>query len=572
MNTRIVNLGTVSATGKPFTADLDIVLRSNVLAQANSGGGKSYLLRRAIEQTFGKVPMIVIDPEGEFSTLREKFDFVLVGQGGDTPADVRSAPLLAHRLLELGASAVVDLYEMPKQLRPAWVAAFINALVEAPKKLWRDLLVFIDEAHEFAPEPGHGSSESPAEKACRHALIDLGAKGRKRGYGVFAATQRLGKLSKDFAAELKNTLIGQTWIDIDRERAAGSLGIAKAEKAEFFRGVKTLEPGNFFALGRAFLLDPTLVRIGEVQTEHPRAGIRQSAPPPPTDKIRHMLPQLADLPKEAEQKIKTEADLRAEIARLQRELAQRPKAEATERTAEVAVVPPEWIKTIESATHRLSEANDTAAVAVEGILESIGVAVSALKGCVELGQNYRPAPAAPVRHPVALPPPRTCTNSQVEGGGEVGNGGLRRMLVALAQRPNGLTNGQLGVRAGLSSKSGTFSNYLSRARQQGWLVDEGQVRRITDAGIAALGSFVPLPEGAALAEHWIRELGGGASRMLRALVDAYPEHLSNAELGERAGISPSSGTFSNYLSRLRTLELAEGRGGQIRASEELSDV
>ena len=64
-------------------------------------------------------------------------------------------------------------------------------------------------------------------------------------------------------------------------------------------------------------------------------------------------------------------------------------------------------------------------------------------------------------------------------------------------------------------------------------------------------------------------LGGGASRMLQALVDASPRPMSNAELGERAEISPASGTFSTYLSRLRSLELVTGRGGELRASEEL---
>ena len=220
---RYVDLGIYAESGKPFRGDLDIILRSNVLAQANSGGGKSWLLRRFIEQAFKRVPQIIIDPEGEFSTLRSHFDVVLVGKGGDTPADIRSAKLLAHRLLELGTSAVIDLYEMSKPQRPVWVAAFLSALIDAPKKLWRDFLIYIDEAHEFAPEPGHGT-ESRDEKVCRHALIDLAAKGRKRGYGVIAATQRLGKLSKDFAAELKNVLIGQTFIDIDRERAAGNLG------------------------------------------------------------------------------------------------------------------------------------------------------------------------------------------------------------------------------------------------------------------------------------------------------------------------------------------------------------
>lgn len=215
---RLVELGQFVDSGKLFKADLDIILRSNALVQANSGGGKSWLLRRMIEQSFRRVPQIILDPEGEFSTLREKFDFVLVGKGGDTPADMRSAALLAHRLLELGASAIIDLFEMSKSLRPLWCATFVQALVDAPKKLWRELLLYVDEAHELAPEPGHGVTESRDEKLCRHALTDFAAKGRKRGYGVVAATQRLGKLSKDFAAELKNALVGQTWIDIDRER------------------------------------------------------------------------------------------------------------------------------------------------------------------------------------------------------------------------------------------------------------------------------------------------------------------------------------------------------------------
>lgn len=62
--------------------------------------------------------------------------------------------------------------------------------------------------------------------------------------------------------------------------------------------------------------------------------------------------------------------------------------------------------------------------------------------------------------------------------------------------------------------------------------------------------------------------GGGASRMLRVLVDAYPGAPTNDQLGEAAAISARSGTFSTYLGRMRSLELVEGRG-EIRASAEL---
>lgn len=72
--------------GEKINIDLDVLLRTRMLIQANSGGGKSWCIRRIAEQAAGKVQSIIIDPEGEFATLREKHNFVLVGNGGETPA------------------------------------------------------------------------------------------------------------------------------------------------------------------------------------------------------------------------------------------------------------------------------------------------------------------------------------------------------------------------------------------------------------------------------------------------------------------------------------------------------
>lgn len=105
--------------------DVNTLLRTRMLVQANSGKGKSWLLRRIAEQLFAKVQVLIIDPEGEFATLREKFGYVLVGKGGETPADPRSAALVAHKLLELRASAVCDLYEMKPFARHEWVQKFL---------------------------------------------------------------------------------------------------------------------------------------------------------------------------------------------------------------------------------------------------------------------------------------------------------------------------------------------------------------------------------------------------------------------------------------------------------------
>ncbi len=563
-----------------FMADLDVILRSNMLVQANSGGGKSWALRRMIEQSFGIVPQIVIDPEGEFSTLRQKFDFVLVGKGGDTPADVRSAQLLAHRLLELGASAVIDLFEMSKSNRPVWVAAFVQALVDAPKKLWRDLLLYVDEAHELAPEAGHGVHESSAEKVCRHALIDFAAKGRKRGYGVVAATQRLGKLSKDFAAELKNVFIGQTFIDIDRERAAGSLGIAKADKAKFFVDVKTLKPGSFYVLGRALMLEPTLVKIGSVQTEHPEAGRRQSAPPPPTKKILHLLPQLADLPKEAEVKLQTEKELRARIAELEKQ-AREPievlgQSGASVKVVERSVVKPADLTRIEKLVDKLYKRQGSLAdmlmqerSKLMDVEQKLVVAVGNLGLQVNQAKPVAERSPTPYVRPALVDPGRgprqAVARNEKRGNGSELSRCARALLAVLASR-GVASDSQIAALSGYRKTSSGFANSLSELRTLGLIDGPKERRTITDSGRETAGVVEAPPTGPALLGYWTPKLGKCEAALLEEIYTATT--ITREDLSARTGYSITSSGFANGISALRVLDLIHGpQGGDLTIAE-----
>lgn len=237
-------LGTTSG-GAPLAIDLDRLIETRLLLQANSGGGKSWALRRILEQTHGRVQHLVVDVEDEFHTLREKFDYVLAGRhGGDCPADVRSAPLLVRRLLELGVSAIIGIYELKAHDRIRFVRLFLEALVNAPRELWHPVLVVVDEAHCFCPQVGQAESAG--------AVIDLMTRGRKRGFCGLLATQRISKLHKDAAAEANNKLIGSSALDVDMKRAADELGFSGRDDQARLR---TLAPGEFFAFGPA--LSPT---------------------------------------------------------------------------------------------------------------------------------------------------------------------------------------------------------------------------------------------------------------------------------------------------------------------------
>jgi DNA helicase HerA-like ATPase len=190
------------------TLDLMKLVDTRLLVQANSGGGKSGTLRLIAERASGSMQTIILDNEGEFATLREKVDMLLVGDGGELPADPRSAGLLARRLLETQVSAVVDLYELALDTRRQFVKVFLEALIALPRNLWRPTLVMLDEAHLYAPQGGDVESTK--------AVIALQSQGRKRGFCGILATQRLSKLHKDAAAECNNVLIGRTWLDVDQ--------------------------------------------------------------------------------------------------------------------------------------------------------------------------------------------------------------------------------------------------------------------------------------------------------------------------------------------------------------------
>lgn len=307
------------------TVDLQKLIETRLLIQANSGGGKSWLIRRLLEQSHGKVQQIIIDPEGEFSTLREKYDYILAGKGGDTPAEPRSAALLAHKLLELRVSAVIDLYELPPQERKKFVRLFLDAMINAPKNLYHEVLVVIDEAHIFVPEREQSEAAS--------AVIDLCTRGRKRGFCAVLATQRISKLAKDAAAECNNKLIGRTGLDIDMKRAGEELGFTSKEQ---IMSLRKLKPGEFYAFGPAISDEVKQVTIGPVTTSHPKIGAKAlSHVAPPTSAIKKILGQLTDLPQEAQKEASTVAELKQQVKTLTQQLRTRPTEKVVQEKVKV---------------------------------------------------------------------------------------------------------------------------------------------------------------------------------------------------------------------------------------------
>ena len=244
--------------GNPVQIDVEELLATRLLVQGNSGSGKSHLLRRLLEESAGLVQQVVIDPEGDFTSLADHFGHIVIDAGNHTAREIEA---LAARVRQHRASVVLALDELEVEQQIRCAAQFLNALFDAPRDHWYPALVVVDEAQMFAPSAGGEISEE-TRRLSLSAMTNLMCRGRKRGLAGIVATQRLAKLAKNVAAEASNFLMGRTFLDIDMLRAADLLGMERRQAER----IRDLERGHFLGLGPAISRRPVGVRIGAVRS------------------------------------------------------------------------------------------------------------------------------------------------------------------------------------------------------------------------------------------------------------------------------------------------------------------
>jgi len=268
------------AGDRPAALDVVELLATRLLVQGNSGSGKSHLLRRLLEQSAGFVQQAVIDPEGDFVSLADRYGHVVIEADGNMAELQR----VAARVREHRVSVILSLegLDVDGQMRAA--AAFLGGLFDADRDYWYPMLVVVDEAQLFAPAAA-GEVSDEARRLSLGAMTNLMCRGRKRGLAGIVATQRLAKLAKNVAAEASNFLMGRTFLDIDMGRAADLLGLERRQ-AEMFRD---LPRGHFVALGPAISKRPLPIAIGATVTETRNAAPALLPLPEPVEDTRALI-------------------------------------------------------------------------------------------------------------------------------------------------------------------------------------------------------------------------------------------------------------------------------------------
>jgi hypothetical protein len=272
-----------------LVVDLDELIGSHLAAIANSGGGKSSLVRKLLETTHGAIQQIALDPEDQFYTLRERFDYVIAGgDNGDVPATPENAAELARMALEHGFSLIVQISDLKAKERSEFVRNFIDGLMGAPQAFWRPVLVVIDEVQFFA------DPKVPTVAAA--AIADLTGRGRKRGYTAILAGLRMSQIDASIRGNINNWMLGRVGQSLDRNIMADQLGMTQREGREKLGAIDKRE---FYALGPAIAREPTYFRVGDTLTTIVKRGQHRLPTPPAPEAMRAILADVANMSAEA---------------------------------------------------------------------------------------------------------------------------------------------------------------------------------------------------------------------------------------------------------------------------------
>lgn len=570
-------------------------LKESVAVVGRTGSGKSYAAKGAIELLLtGGARVCIIDPTGVHWGLRSSADgkrsafpiVVFGGDHGDVAIGDASGAALGELLATRNLPAIVDVSEFSRAGMVRFMGPFLDALYRHNKT---PLTLVIDEADIFAPQ-----RPEPDTAMMLGRMEQIVRRGRVKGFRPWMITQRPASLNKNVLSQANTLIAMQLTAPQDRD-AIGAWIEGQADRDE---GKKVLAALPKLQKGEGYVWSPShnvleRVKFPAITTFDSGRTPEDGESLPPATLAAVDLSGIAESLQavEAEARDNDPKALRKECADLRTKCADLERARAKPREDIMAVADAhrrgkiegygQAINALLPMTDRMETLRTALDEQIGGLLEDLAgwrrrfadAAVSIEKQ-TDAPQNANSRKADDKNSQkysklTELPERTKSPGRPAEiGDSSVGNTGLRRIMIALAQRPD-MTNRQIAIRAGMSSNGGSFRTYMSRGRSEGWIVTDCGRSKMTAQGIKALGAYDPLPSGQALLEYWIGELGdSGAARILKAASDVYPDAIDYRALAAASGMSADGGSFRTYLSRLRTLELVEGRG-EVRASEEL---
>jgi hypothetical protein len=550
---------------------------------------------------------------------------ILGGIHGDIPIEPTAGAVVADLVVNENVNVVIDFSRKPSG--EMWsIGEKIKFVTDYAYRLFQrqgelvggvrrePLIQLLDEAARYIPQVIPHGAENLAK--CVGAWEQLVEEGRNIGVGVALLTQRSARMNKSVSevadAILAFRIVGPNSIGAITDWLGEH--VPKAQINSMVETIRSLERG------RCLVVSPGWLKFEGVIGIRARHTFDSSATPKPGERARRVRgegakPDLAKYVERMKETIdKAKADdpreLRAQIQKLQKELSRRPTeqrvveklVESPAKMIPIPSVPAYVIPKLAALRRRFEKLfRDRDEFAAE--LKQLETSVVGTKDQEEqlLANAKKGAKVAKGTMPASAPMPAPnfthksygfdVTIDRKTGGGTISgpnvrdipvvattsstNGhsklraGAERMLAALVQwSPEGMHQSQMRSHAGMK-KSGTFTTYMSDLRVGGYIEERNGMLYATESGIQYFGGNIPsAPQSTEdMLAVWSPKLREGARRMLNALVEAGGNPMTLDELATQVNMA-RSGTFTTYLSDLRTARLIVTDRGSVAANKE----
>lgn len=525
-----------------------------------AGSGKTYNAGSGVERLLDSgARVIIVDPLDVWWGLRltaggsaSRFTLpIFGGEHGDLPLNEGAGKLIGETVAGMAESCIVSLGGLEtKSAERRFMLAFLDAVYRNASG--NPVHLIFDEADLWAPQ----KAMEPKLQALMEQIV---RRGRVRGFIPWLITQRPAVISKDVLSQVDGLVAFKLTASQDRD----ALGAWIEGQADRQQGKEILASLPAMQRGQGVVWVPARGVLKTVSfpakstfdsSRTPSRGERvekRALKPLDLDKLKGRLASI-----EEDAKANDPRTLKAEVARLTRELAKAQKSAASPPPAQIV--------------HANKDEIDAARAAGEAIGYSNGLA-AVISAVTALGSGKRPTVAAQPRQQAfeRVPAERMAVKSA-----DGLNGPQQRVLNSLAwwaafgiDRPS---NEQVAFIAGYSPIGGAYGNPRSALKSMG-LIDYPVPGRIllTEAGAEKAEAPDAPTTRDELHRRVMSKLNGPQQRVvLRPLLEAYPESMPNDELAAAAGYSPIGGAYGNPRSSLKSLSLIDYPDrGIVRASD-----
>lgn len=555
---------------KEISLPIDAVTQT-IAAIGRKGAGKTYLASMIAEQMLdAKAQVVVLDPIGNWYGLRIDKDgkkkgkdiYVIGGDHGDIPLVPEAGAKIARLIVEKNISVVLDISTFRLGERKRFATDFAEELLHQKKSARTPVHLFIEEAQLLIPQ--HVQRDEARMVGAFEQIVRLG---RNYGIGATLITQRPQSVNKEVLSQVECLCVLQ--VTGPHERKALEFWVQEAGADRKLIGeLPSLSRGEGYVWSPAWLKIFKKVKFAQKTTfdasATPVVGQTLKAAQlskVDIDKLRDDMQEVVEQAEKDDPKA-----LKRKIVELQRE-AKKNTGQYTEEEFEariknhVVAIESEreaWKSVIDN-WERYAKTLETFLVSVQEFIQTQSKGIE--RPSKEPGARYAPEKDVRVKKPTAKVLPHSFKKA-IDVDASLIKPAQQKILNALAWAESiGLTEmdkAQLAIMSDTKPTSGGYFNNLGALRSAGWIeYPSSGVVALTDAGRSAAHiNNVPTTD-EELHEMICAKLPPAQQKILRALIDLYPQPISKNDLAESIGVSASSGGYFNNLGRLRTLKLID---------------